>query len=341
MDGLHRDEAAFFDVAHEGAQIRAVAQALRGGALAEVAGIAPRSVVVLAADQVAEAAARAAVAWLAPLAAPVVVARTLPAYVGPLDVAVVVGGGAELGGESGGEDALRGLSDAAGRGAETVLAGPRQGMLIDEAPHSTARIPALPGAGGSSPARAASAVAAVVQCLHLEPDLVAERLELLADEVDAELEACAPARGAAVNPARQLSAAVEGARVAHTGVGPRGAALAELVAAVWTVGGAASSYIGSDELPAALERDRERNQAGPGPAADDIFYDPYVDGPPGLVGLTTVAWSVDPLPPAVSAGVRVETAAPETGDETARGLRLLARAYAATALSPHSEGTEE
>ena len=28
MDGLHRDEAAFFDVAHEGAQIRAVAQAL-------------------------------------------------------------------------------------------------------------------------------------------------------------------------------------------------------------------------------------------------------------------------------------------------------------------------
>ena len=254
---------------------------------------------------------------------------------------MVVGGGAELGGESGGEDALRGLSDAAGRGAETVLAGPRQGMLIDEAPHSTARIPALPGAGGSSPARAATAVAAVVQCLHLEPDLVAERLELLADEVDAELEACAPARGAAVNPARQLSAAVEGARVAHTGVGPRGAALAELVAAVWTVGGAASSYIGSDELPAALERDRERNQAGPGPAADDIFYDPYVDGPPGLVGLTTVAWSVDPLPPAVSAGVRVETAAPETGDETARGLRLLARAYAATALSPHSEGTEE
>ena len=63
MDGLHRDEAAFFDVAHEGAQIRAVAQALRGGALAEGAGLAPRSVVVLAADPSAVA-AQAAGVWV-------------------------------------------------------------------------------------------------------------------------------------------------------------------------------------------------------------------------------------------------------------------------------------
>ena len=80
----------FFDVAHEGAQIRLLAgevelwsEALRG--------LNPRSLVIIPTDAIAREAAHLGVGLAEPLRIPLVVTESLPRYVGALDVVVVVG----------------------------------------------------------------------------------------------------------------------------------------------------------------------------------------------------------------------------------------------------------
>mgnify|MGYP002717739749 FL=1 len=321
MSGFSREEARFFDVAHEGAQIRAVGQAAHS--LSGLTGLRPRSVVVLPTDYVAAAAARAVVTLVGELEVPVVITDVLPAYVGPLDVVVAVGDNA------GRDDALRGLITAAGRGAETVLAGPDRGPLLDDAPQATTVIPALPNTAGASPLRSGAALGAILALLRQPPEVVAERFELLASEVDAELEMASPQRDAATNPARQLRAQADGARVVHTGLGRGGSAVAGVAAALWSTHGIPSGVVDAEELAQAIERAQQANPAGP---ADDIFYDPYLDGPSELVGLTTVVWSCETTVPVVQAGSRVETVETDSADAATRAARLVARAYAATAL---------
>ncbi|OFT55628.1 hypothetical protein HMPREF3151_11345 [Corynebacterium sp. HMSC05H05] len=322
MSGFSREDALFFDIAHEGAQLRAVGQAAH--LLAGLRGLEPRSVVVLATDQVAAAAARAVAAFAAPLEVPVVVADELPAYVGALDVVVV------LGDNAGREEDLRGLITAANRGAETILAGPKQGPLLDDAPQATTVIPALPDTAGASPLRACAVVGAVLAALRQPTEVVAERFELLAAEVDAELESVSPRRDVAVNAARKLRAQADGKRVLHTGFGRAGSAVAELAAALWSTHGIPASAVGAEELPFAVERAQEGNSTA---GADDLFHDPYIDGPAKLVGLTTVVWSCGTASPVVSAGSRVESVETDVDDPAARAARLVARAYAATALA--------
>ena len=322
MSGFSREEARFFDVAHEGAQIRAVGQAAHS--LSGLTGLRPRSVVVLPTDYVAAAAARAVVTLVGELEVPVVIAEVLPAYVGPLDVVVVVGDNA------GHDEALRGLITAARRGAETILAGPASGPLLDDAPKATTVIPALPTTAGASPLRAAAVLGAVLALLRQPADVVAERFELLAAEVDAELETASPQRDAATNPARQLRAHADGVRIAHTGFGRGGNAVAGLAAALWSTHGILSTMVEAEEFPQAIERAQQANQAR---AADDIFYDPYLDGPPKLVGLTTVVWSCETTVAVAQAGSRVEAVETDSADPAARAARLVARAYAATTLS--------
>ncbi|MDK8879924.1 hypothetical protein [Corynebacterium sp. MSK008] len=332
MSGLSREDALFFDIAHEGAQLRAVGQAAH--LLAGLHGLEPRSVVVLATDQVAAAAARAVVAFAAPLEVPVVVADVLPAYVGALDVVVVVGDNA------GREEDLRGLITAANRGAETILAGPNKGPLLDDAPKATTVIPALPDTAGASPLRACAVVGAVLATLRQPAEVVAERFELLAAEVDAELESVSPRRDVAVNAARKLRAQVDGARVLHTGFGRAGSAVAGLVAALWSTHGIPASAVDAQELPFAVQRAQEGNSAA---AADDIFHDPYLDGPSKLVGLTTVVWSCETTDPVGPAGSWIECVETDADDPAARAARLLSRAYAATALVADADAaaTEE
>lgn len=319
-----RETVQFFDVAHEGAQLRAVAQA--AGSVSHLSGLNPRSVVVLATDQVAAAAARAVLAWHAPLEVPVMVTRTLPNFVGALDVVVVVGDAA------GRESDSRALITAANRGAATVLAGPSQGPLLDDAPGTTSVIPSLPTAAGPSPARTIAVVDLVLRTLAGEQEVAAERLELLAREVDQEIEAVTPERDETVNAARQLRGFTAGARVLHTGIGAHDGAVAELAAVVWSTRGIPSAFVAADELAGAVERARPAGR----PAADDIFHDPYLDGPAELVGLKTIVWAcgnAGDIPDAVSPASRVESAVTESQDPAAAALRLLGRAYAATALA--------
>lgn len=92
------------------------------------------------------------------------------------------------------------------------------------------------------------------------------------------------------------------------------------------------------ELPGVVER---AQLAYPAPTADDIFYDPYIDGPSELVGLTTVVWSCEAADPVASAGSRVEAVETDATDLAARAARLVARAYAATALSADTADTAD
>lgn len=323
-----RETVRFFDIAHEGAQVRAIIDALPS--LTRLHGLNPRSLVVLATDHIARAAARAVVQVRAPLPLPVVVTDELPSYVGALDVVVVVGDAAAR------ERDVRGLTTAAARGAETVLAGPARGPIVDEAPRSTTLVPALPTTMGPSPARTIAVVAAVLDAIAargdagdgVHTDALAERYRVLADELDAELSAVSPEREEDVNAARQLRAFVRDAHVLHSGTTPHGLALAELVSALWSCRGLASGFVDADELPQALELARGGQPA----AADDIFHDPFLDGPVELVPLKVVLWAGSDAHAPAAPNTRVETVAAQELGETVAALRLLARAYAVTAL---------
>nr|VDG62534.1 Uncharacterised protein [Streptococcus thermophilus] len=317
-----RETVRFFDIAHEGAQLRAVAEA--AGRLEHLAGVNPRSVVVLATDQIAAAAARCALTLAgqeraagagAGLRWPVMVANELPGYVGPLDVVVVVGDAPDA------EAVTRALSTAAGRGAETVLAGPQTGPVVEDAPDPTVVLPAPPTTLGASPLRTIAAVTAVLQTLEGATSHQVAELAAAADDVDEELRQLSPERDSTTNLARQLREFVAGKRIMHTGYTTSGAAVAEVAAVIWAVKGLAGGFVDKHELAGALEETSS--------PADDIFHDPYLDGP--VVSVATIVWGEDD--PRLPGGRAEQSAATSLFTQA---LCLIVRAYATTALSDDS-----
>lgn len=322
--GYDRETVRFFDVAHEGAQIRAVAGMLPE--LQRLRGTQVRSVIVLATDHLARACARFVLAERSPLRVPVVVTDVLPGYVGALDAVIALT-------DRGDAPALaRGLITADQRGAATVLAGPYRGPLLADAPDRTVVIPALPTVAGFSPARAITAVMAVLDVLEEADVPVGDKLSTLADNVDAEIAVLSPERDETVNPGRQLRAFVEGARVVHTGEGDRGDGdghvgihVAELVAQVWSAAGLTTGFADPADFPAALGDET-------GDAAVDLFRDPFLDGPGGALPLKVVVWAAADSSLPRSYPVRVDTAATTAG-RLDIALRLLVRALAVPAYS--------
>lgn len=309
--GYDPETVRFFDVAHEGAQIRAVTGAV--DKLAGLRGNIPRSVVVIATDYVARAAANFEVERRSPLRAPVVVTDSLPVFVGALDVVIVVGDKADD------PDAAQALITASRRGAVTVLAGPAEGPILSDAPDDCIVIPALPTATGVSPARTITALAATIDLIEEEQELVTARLEELADAVDEEAAALSPEREELVNAGRQLRSFVDGARVLHTGGDRMGMAVAEVVAAVWNSRGLASGVIAAEEVAHVVHNEP--------PAVDDIFHDPFLDEPSSVLPLKIVVWAADEsgMPNALA----VNTPASGLG-AVGQSLRLITRGLAAT-----------
>ncbi|KQB87541.1 hypothetical protein [Corynebacterium lowii] len=295
----------FYRVAYEGAQVRTAAQLTE---VPELVGHRPRSVVVIATDTIAEASARLLMALKAPLRVPVVVARTLPSYIGALDTVVIVGSRAED------EEAARAMSVAASRGATVVYAGPAEGPLREDAPERAVLLDAPQAAPALSPARTLAAVGTVIDLMEEDPHLVATRLHHLADAVDEEVERVHPQREEVVNPARQLRSWCAGAQIMHTGHGPIAQAIAEVAARVW------SAY----ELPSGVAEPQELAGAT---AQRDPFFDPFLDAAPAVLPLKVVVWtSPEALIPG---GLEQNTPAAAQG-HTAEALCLIARALAAT-----------
>ncbi|WP_291341068.1 hypothetical protein [Corynebacterium sp.] len=301
----------FYDVAHEGAQIRSVAGAVPQ--MEGLHGLQPRSVVIIATDQVATASARFVTRMRSPLRVPVVITDALPSYVGALDIVMVVGDRADD------PDVSQGLIAADRRGATTLLVGPPRGPVLEDAPSGTILIPALPTVFGASPARSITAVSTVLDLLEEDPDLVVQRLEDTADHIDEELEQLSPERDTVVNPGRQLREFGDLSRVLHTGGNRTGFAVAELMSVLWSLKGLPSGVTAMDEM-----------ETPPPAPVRDFFHDPLIDGPVDLLPLRTVVWAEDPDVAAVfpdAFAVNCET--PGVGP-LAAALKLITRGLAAT-----------
>lgn len=325
--GYDPETVRFFDVAHEGAQVRSVAAAV--DKLADLHGFSPRSVVILSPDHLARQAARLAVTHCEPQRAPLVVTDRLPTFVGALDVVVALT-------DRGDDPRLaQDLLTAAGRGAETVLAGPARGPLLDDIPDRTVTIPTLPTVAGFSPARVITTVIAVLDLLEATEVPVSERLSELAESIDAEIALLSPERDESINPGRALREFVEGVRVVHTGPGEYagnhtvGTRTAELVAHLWSARGIPSGFVDPADVPELLAKQNTAN-------SNDIFHDPFLDEPAPLLPLKVVVWATKGTDLSNSLAVNVDSAARTVGRlDTA--LRLVTRAQAATTYADPGE----
>lgn len=304
------EQIRFFDVAHEGAQVRSTVGVVAAGALDQLYGMNPRSVVVVATDQISRAAAQTVCTLRSPLRRPLLVTDSLPHYFGALDILIVAG-------ESNSAAAHHAIHTAASRGAFNILVG-TEGPVAEDAPGDTVIFPVLPTALGASPARTISAVATVLDLLEESPDLVIQRLESTADIIDAEVENLSPERDLSVNPGRQLREHVEGARILHTG----NRAIAEMVATLWSLKGMPAAAVDVEELSAGII---------PEP---DPFHDPFLDGPAAVVPLKAVIWAMElqGVPGALEQNCTEMMPGP-----LAEALTLITRGYAATTYQNNPE----
>lgn len=316
--GYDPEAVRFFDIAHEGAQVRAIAAAVESGKLAPAQA---RSLVVIPTDRVARACAHfVAGAAVHPRSSalavqqPIMICDVLPAFVGALDTVVVIGERTD--------DLrhLQALVDAARRGARTILVAPERGMLVEETPEDCAVIAPLPGHAGPSPARYICALEALAGAYGGAGVVARENLEELAAALDDILVGLAPDKGEELNVARQLADVAAGPTI-HVGT------VAPVVAALWATVGRCTAVLEPEEIPAAQER------AG-GATETDPFYDPLIDGP-RLVGSKVIVWA-DSVDSAAEAGLHygpdVFVVRPERAPE--HPLGLIARAFAATAYDP-------
>lgn len=308
--GYDKEIVGFYDLAHEGAQLRLIASQVAAGEFSSLRGFSPRSIVIVAGDGLSAVVARLAVALRTPLAMPVVISDSLPTYVGALDVVIVVT-------EKGDDETLsKAVITAGNRGCVVVLCA-AAGLLKEDAAKDALVCASLPQVEGPSPMRTVGVILASIDSLSEDPLILAQHLEHMAELIDQELEICSPERDEVVNPARQL-AQLDG-RIIHTGKNRVGLAVAEAVTYLWATQGRTSTSLSFVELGIAREKFIGNST--------DIFYDSFFDEGSNLLPLNIVVWCT-PEPGFVGA------IAQSTKDPTPLGspLQLLTRAFAATAF---------
>ncbi|WOC13417.1 hypothetical protein [Gordonia sp. MP11Mi] len=287
-DGLLRSAAT------SGAHVRAVAHAVSEGVLDPLTGLRPRAIVVVTG---ASASARRAADFVVALLAgrvdvPLVVAPTLPGWIGPLDV--VVAAGDDPGDRSYADAALRALR----RRAEFVAAVPVEGPFADAVAGASIadmspRLPADARFGFVRLVAVLVAVCTALSAVRMHP--VPPALADVADLLDAEAAAYHPGNESFHNQAKLLAMRADGRSVAWAGDTPASTVLAEHVAAaLFAIAGIVSAA--GDEAGVLA---RLRVPAHSGSATDSIFYDPDFDGPssaerPRVMLLTTAgrSWGV-------------------------------------------------
>ncbi|GAA1889358.1 hypothetical protein LX12_002306 [Williamsia serinedens] len=281
VDGLLRAGAL------AGAQVRAISAAVDEGVLEPLARVRPRAVVVVVGRGTARDAADLVVATMSPHTdVPLVVAPSIPGWVGPLDVVVV----------SGDDAGDRALADAAARAvrrhAELVLDVPVEGPVAEAAAGAGLNLsPRVPAPDPFRFCGHVAAMAAVIAALG-EVRTAGTRFDAaaLADTLDAEASAAHPGNESFHNAAKSLAARVEGRQAVWAGDTPATMALAAHAArtmyAVAGLSGVAAAV--SDALAVAA-----RPAADPVvPEVDPIFHDPDFDPPlaappPRVLVLTT------------------------------------------------------
>lgn len=257
-----------------GAQVRAVATAVEAGVLAELDGLRPRAVVWVGGRSTRARQAAALVGALVetvggPAVPPLVVAHTLPSWVGALDVVLVSG-------DDAGDPGLAAAVDtAAGRGAAVVVDVPREGPVAESGRGRALwlePLPYLPPHRGFL--RHVAAGMAVLTALGAEGlDVTAA-----AEAIDAELESLGPDLATPVNPAKLLATSVAGIDPlvwVHADA-VSGAVCDRAVAAFCDVGRVTASASVSDAVRGQAERAQGRPPRDP---MADLFHDEELDGP--------------------------------------------------------------
>ena len=264
-----------------GAQLRAAAQAAIEAGVDTLAGHRPRALVLLRRPGSSGYAMELVAALLGPgCPVPVVITDGTPSWIGPLDV--LVAHTADPGDRALAESVHR----AARRGCEVVLSAPAEGPIM-AAGAGAARLlePRVPVPPGLDFPRALAAVLVTVSALGL----LRADLDLLATDLDRELERDHLSHDSFVNPAKSLALRLADHIPLLWGTDPPATALAEYASA--TLAAHAAVVAHASEVGAAARATALQRALAGGPSRD-IFHDPF-DEPDDS------ASSVLPAPPRV------------------------------------------
>lgn len=248
--GAH--DALLRSIASQGARIRTECEAIPD--LPGSIDLAPRGIVVVGTE------ARLIRAVLEPVSSTPLVAWPypgLPAWVGPLDLVVV------LGGHGDGQAEASSAAEAARRGSTLLVTAPSGSLIASQA--STRRSCVLVETRTGDPLAAAVAALAILHRAGLgplvRPDDVAEAADMVA-------EACSPFRDLAVNPAKDLALGVADGHPLVWGPSVLAARAARRIAeALRRASGRAALSADADALLPVLDKARVR----------DTFADPFDD----------------------------------------------------------------
>ncbi|MEW1735693.1 tobH protein [Nocardia beijingensis] len=281
---------ALRSAASGGAQVRATAAAVGEDALARLADLRPRSVVLVSGSGRAARAAGLLVAALGDRAGlPVVPAAALPPWVGPLDVVLVSGD------DAGDPRLIDAVDRALRRGAEVVVAAPHEGPLRAAAAGRAAVLePRVQVLGYNRLLRFLAAGIAVLRAVDPQrTGAVVPELADLADVLDAEALRDGPHNEVFHNPAKTLAARMQQRGIVLAGDSPAAAELAEHGAEV-LLQSAGKVATAVDLAEAVAARTRMAEAAGESaPDFDPLFHDEELDGPAPVERIRVFVLSAD------------------------------------------------
>jgi hypothetical protein len=250
-----------------GAQVRSTTAAAEEAGLPQLSGQQPRALVLLTRPGAAPAAAPLLLALLGPSCpVPVVMTRSVPMWVGALDIVLANTT------DPGDRELAEGIDRAVRRGAQVVLTAPADGPVAAAAAgRAVLLVPRIEVPPGLTLPRALAAGLLLLDTLSLlETDT-----EILAGELDREAERDYVAHESLVNPAKALALRLRGRTPLLWGTDPVATVVAgHCAGALAAHAGVVAHAAGFGEAAALPVLRQEANRAG---GDDDVFHDPYED----------------------------------------------------------------
>jgi hypothetical protein len=250
-----------------GAQVRSTAAVAEEAGLGRLAGQRPRALVLLTRPGAAPAAAPLLLALLGPSCpVPVVTTRSVPMWVGALDIVLANTT------DPGDRELAEGLDRAVRRGAQVVLSAPADGPVAAAAAgRSVLLIPPIEVPPGLTLPRNLTAGLLLLDAL----ELLATDPEVLAGELDREAERDYVAHEALVNPAKSLALRLRGRTPLLWGTDPVATAVAGHCAGALAAHAGVVAHAAGFHEAAALPVLRQQASRASGEA--EIFRDPFED----------------------------------------------------------------
>lgn len=255
-----------------GAQVRSTVTAAREAGLARLAGQRPRALVLLTRPGAAPAAAPLLLALLGPSCpVPVVTARSVPLWVGALDIVLASTA------DPGDRELAEGLGRAVRRGAQVVLTAPADGPVAAAAAgRSVMLVPRIEVPPGLALPRTLSAGLLLLSTLGLLP----VDPEVLAGELDREAERDHVAHESFVNPAKSLALRLVERIPLLWGTDPVATAVAGHAAGALAAHAGVVAHAAGFHEAATLPALWQEAAACAG-GQNDVFRDPYEEPPDG------------------------------------------------------------